>query len=296
MAIADYTNDIVLVISLGYLCVDINFEWEEFSGCKQPVHVWLLVSYILIVASRLIYVLGAVVNSTTGSDGGTEQAPEFLLQLRQKNHLLRFLIFAMWSVIAPFFTFWTALGSYWLLDVRRHTPMCLPNGTRLWFLAVWQVLSYLWITIHGGLALMAWVIEKRVRSHEADLRQLEEEDGDGDVRSRWGSVSRLVGYTSLQGMSGTGLSPAAIKSLPCLAWDQLSLSAKGGSAAAGDCEDCGEDCPICLNVLKTGEKVRQLDHCGHTFHRSCIDLWLLRRADCPLCKRSVRESTARGKL
>lgn len=42
-------------------------------------------------------------------------------------------------------------------------------------------------------------------------------------------------------------------------------------------------CTILIDFVYISE-ARQLDGCGHTFHRSCIDLWLFRRADCPLCK------------
>jgi len=51
---------------------------------------------------------------------------------------------------------------------------------------------------------------------------------------------------------------------------------------------CGEhECSICITELEPGDRVRRVSGCGHTFHCSCIDLWLLRRADCPLCKRNV---------
>merc|ERR1719203_70378 len=147
----------------------------------------------------------------------------------------------------------------------------------LWMLVVWQVLSYLWILIHGGLGAVAWLLEHRLRRREADLRQIE----DADVRSRWGTVSQLQGYTSLPcaGHTGDGLSPAEINCLPC--------------ATVGECSGIHEDeCSICLHALRMGDNVRQLAGCGHTFHKPCIDLWLLRRADCPLCKRPVKTAGA----
>lgn len=72
-----------------------------------------------------------------------------------------------------------------------------------------------------------------------------------------------------------GLTPAQIKSLP--------------GAPGTHVHRCGEervDCPICIGAIEPGDAVRQLG-CGHTFHRSCVDLWLVRCADCPLCKRTV---------
>ncbi|GAA0165698.1 hypothetical protein LIER_40044 [Lithospermum erythrorhizon] len=31
--------------------------------------------------------------------------------------------------------------------------------------------------------------------------------------------------------------------------------------------------------------------CGHTFHLSCIDLWLKRQSTCPICRLPVQDST-----
>jgi len=256
-------NDAVLVISLLYLSVDIQYDWESFNTCHRPIHKWLLVSYALIVASRLVYVAGSLTS--------TAESGDFLLNLRQKSAVVRFLMSVTWLVIVPFFTVWSAVGTWWILDVRRHTPKCLPSGVHVWFLVIWQVLGYLWILIHCGLGIMAWFLEHRLRNAETDLQQIE----DADVLLRWGQVSRLQGYTSMPGMPGSrGLTPTQIRALPAMIAER-----------SGEVE---EECPICLNVLKAGDVVRQLGPCGHTFHRSCIDLWLLRRADCPLCKHTVK--------
>jgi hypothetical protein len=47
-----------------------------------------------------------------------------------------------------------------------------------------------------------------------------------------------------------------------------------------------DDCVICLEHLKSGEKVRVLS-CAHIFHRDCIDSWIGQSSCCPLCKTSV---------
>lgn len=68
-------------------------------------------------------------------------------------------------------------------------------------------------------------------------------------------------------------------------------------AEEGDLE-CGEGgCAVCLEWLSDGEVGRKLG-CGHMFHASCIDRWVLqtvgkgrggerREAVCPLCKYCV---------
>lgn len=262
MAQVEY-NDAVLVLSLLYLSVDIQYEWEAFSGCSKPIHMWLLVSYALIVVSRLVYIMGQLISAAESGD--------FLLNLRQKNKWLKALMSFTWLVILPFFTLWTGVGTIWLRDVRTNTPHCLPNGVHLWFLVVWQVLSYIWVAIHCFLGGVAWFLENRLRKTEGDLRQIESPD----MTSRWGDVSSLEGYTSLQGrQENVGLLPAEINCLPC------GIAPESATATE-------EECPVCLCCIEPGDGIRQLGVCGHTFHQSCIDLWLLRRADCPLCKRTV---------
>ncbi|ESQ47839.1 hypothetical protein EUTSA_v10022113mg, partial [Eutrema salsugineum] len=43
-------------------------------------------------------------------------------------------------------------------------------------------------------------------------------------------------------------------------------------------------CSICLQDWEVGEVGRELKRCGHTFHKFCIDEWLLRQETCPICR------------
>lgn len=258
-------NDGVLIVSLMYMCIDIQYEWDGFDSCKRPIHKWLLLSYGLVVLSRVVHVAGAL---------ASQNESEFMLNLRQKSTVVRLLLSLMWLVILPAFTIWSMVGTAWVWEVMKHTPECLPGGAHFWFLIVWQGLSYFWIIVHCGLGVVAWYLERRLRRAEGDLRQLE----DQDLLSRWGQVSRLQSYASVPGLPGSegGLQAAEISALPGLMVVETPM----------------EDCPICLTELCAGENARQLSVCGHTFHRSCIDLWLYRRADCPLCKAEVKTSPA----
>uniref|UniRef100_A0ACD5UVD8 Uncharacterized protein n=1 Tax=Avena sativa TaxID=4498 RepID=A0ACD5UVD8_AVESA len=46
-------------------------------------------------------------------------------------------------------------------------------------------------------------------------------------------------------------------------------------------------CPICLDEFQAGEIVRGLPTCRHVFHLPCIDRWLLRNPECPMCRQIV---------
>ena len=52
-----------------------------------------------------------------------------------------------------------------------------------------------------------------------------------------------------------------------------------------------ENCPICYDPI--GSKDRTKLHCGHLFHRSCIDRWTAvceHEATCPMCRTIYSEN------
>ncbi|GMN57233.1 hypothetical protein TIFTF001_026348 [Ficus carica] len=48
----------------------------------------------------------------------------------------------------------------------------------------------------------------------------------------------------------------------------------------------GEDgvCAVCLGEFEDGEELRTLPDCSHSFHVSCIDMWLFSHPNCPICR------------
>ena len=45
-------------------------------------------------------------------------------------------------------------------------------------------------------------------------------------------------------------------------------------------------CSVCLEPVSAGQETRRLP-CSHTYHRSCVDRWLLQKRKCPLCKLDI---------
>ncbi|KAJ3680092.1 hypothetical protein LUZ60_016370 [Juncus effusus] len=44
------------------------------------------------------------------------------------------------------------------------------------------------------------------------------------------------------------------------------------------------DCAICLSEFVNGERIRVLPACGHGFHASCVEEWIVKHSSCPTCR------------
>lgn len=78
-----------------------------------------------------------------------------------------------------------------------------------------------------------------------------------------------------------GLSDDIINRVPTIKW--------------GESKDAftQTQCMVCLSDFEDEEMVRPLP-CNHVFHKSCIDEWLHRCTDCPICKSDVTVGLASG--
>ncbi|GFZ14633.1 hypothetical protein Acr_24g0008230 [Actinidia rufa] len=46
-------------------------------------------------------------------------------------------------------------------------------------------------------------------------------------------------------------------------------------------------CTVCLSEYDEEDILRILPYCGHSFHKTCIDKWLLQHSTCPVCRISL---------
>ncbi|KAF5811678.1 putative chromatin regulator PHD family [Helianthus annuus] len=78
-----------------------------------------------------------------------------------------------------------------------------------------------------------------------------------------------------------GLEPAMVAAIPTMKFDR---------EAFGSMEDA--QCTICLGEYQEKEVLRIMPKCGHSFHLSCIDLWLRKQSTCPVCRLSVKATNS----
>ncbi|KAG6404508.1 hypothetical protein SASPL_136757 [Salvia splendens] len=95
-------------------------------------------------------------------------------------------------------------------------------------------------------------------------------------RSRYFAGDHSAGASVHVVVRSDGLDAAAISAIPLYTYARL--RAHGGGAAVGG------GCAVCLGDYKESEEVRLMPECGHVFHRSCIDPWLVIHPTCPICR------------
>ena len=50
-----------------------------------------------------------------------------------------------------------------------------------------------------------------------------------------------------------------------------------------------DNCAICQEEIGEEQEMRTIDHCHHTFHQHCIDIWFQRNVRCPTCRHDIRD-------
>jgi len=232
----------------------------EEDDCMKLMQQWLCVSYLNVEAIRRMHAFGQ--RRANGDKN-------FIFSFRQPTAVLKFILGFNWCVLVPFFAVWTAYGTVWLKQTLTAHPEYIYAGAPPILVLVWQVLSYLGLLMYVLCFGNSCLVELRLKWAEQYFRAVETDES----VARWGRVRP----SSVGGRDPTlkGLGPKRILELPV---EEIHKK-----------EDfkCG-DCSICLSEFAEGDHVRKLPHCNHIFHQSCVDLWLLQQAHCPLCKGEVK--------
>lgn len=83
------------------------------------------------------------------------------------------------------------------------------------------------------------------------------------------------------GKVATGLKKIEIARIPQITWRFKNDTSKGL-----------DQCSVCMDNFKYGDKVKELKKCKHAYHTKCIDQWLESENKCPICKQHIWALTA----
>ena len=94
-----------------------------------------------------------------------------------------------------------------------------------------------------------------------------------------------VGMFTFSDLSGfisgeRGLDKRTIQSLPAVTYEEKAFK---------NVDSESKKCTICLDHYEDGNEVKYL-WCLHRFHTNCVDQWLDKHSNCPVCKKDYTES------
>ncbi|KAL3365853.1 hypothetical protein AABB24_010797 [Solanum stoloniferum] len=84
-------------------------------------------------------------------------------------------------------------------------------------------------------------------------------------------------------LENRGLEESVIRSIPIFQYKKR----EGKDAIIEERTRSSSECAVCLNDFQDNEKLRIIPSCAHIFHIDCIDVWLQKNANCPLCRTNI---------
>ena len=168
--------DIMIFSAVAYAASDLIANWTTYQQCSKPLHIWLLVSYVLTITFRFLHFAGHVLSFRSMP---SEEGEDFNWNRAQA---LRTLSYVIILIVFPAFTFWGVIGTVWFMDANDSTGNCFTDFEEYSFIIFWLIVTYIWIIAYVLLlALTALTYYRGLvmkRSLVAFLRKIDFEDND----------------------------------------------------------------------------------------------------------------------
>jgi len=161
------------------------------------------------------------------------------------------------GILFSFFVSWTIVGTVWFLKARE----CFDQANQFYTLIFWLSVCYIWIALYLCLLVLQYVFQSDPQFNHIGVL--------GDGRRRLLPQILLARLTE---RTSCGLPDNQIAAIPM-----------SGTPP----EAVGEPCAICIEQFQKDDICKHLPSCIHFFHAQCVDSWLRRKSDCPVCRTPV---------
>mmetsp|Transcript_34152 Transcript_34152/g.47551 ORF Transcript_34152/g.47551 Transcript_34152/m.47551 type:complete len:293 (-) Transcript_34152:492-1370(-) len=180
-----YPRDYVLLIALVLMIALVLINWKEYSTCRDPLNVWLVIDFASFIGFRLLQFSIQFFGSFRSNCARVTTSALAIVNL---------------YVVYPFIWVWVVIGTVWY----TRSSSCLPESTSTWWFIAWLVYSYLYLSAFGALIVSFWRMRTTSRREVRSFDQLQQ------LLSEY-MHAESYGLQSVR----EGLSEAQIESLPC---------------------------------------------------------------------------------
>ena len=122
--------DIILFSAFAYAISDSVKNWSQYKSCSLPLHLYIIISVIILLIFRLMHFLGQVIS------GETSEAQDAANQIQANHHgmqvnfawdmlrRLRLISVLQMTLVGPFFAVWTIYGSVIFIRINSGAIEC----------------------------------------------------------------------------------------------------------------------------------------------------------------------------
>lgn len=146
-------HDLCIGLSAGCSALVVLLGWESYryglvSTCSKPIHVWLVVTCVLVMLFRATHRLARGQAPDHWDGAGCSS----LFTAGRKIHAV--LIAAL---LYPCFLGWTFLGSAWYSAVQTENN-CFTSPPQLLLFSTWLIVSFLWILVYTSAIIVSALV------------------------------------------------------------------------------------------------------------------------------------------
>lgn len=162
------SNDLCIAVPVAYAWTDTLLTWDSYAQCSRPLHIWLIVTGLLLALFRLVHRLA---HASAPDDIHGSGCFDLFISNR-KLHAV-----AVAGVLYPFFVVWVLLGSSWYSVAHRELD-CFSDSAQDWYFSLWLLVCYLWVmTYTSAIAISAMIYCSHTALYESVYRHLPASDG-----------------------------------------------------------------------------------------------------------------------
>ncbi len=109
------------------------------------------------------------------------------------------------------------------------------------------------------------------------------------IASTLASLLGMGGNDILNGLSAAMAMPAGFNEPVIVRPTAAQIAAATTEEVVSENSEDGNVCAICQDDIASGTIMRTINHCEHSFHKSCIDVWFAQNVHCPVCRHDIRD-------
>jgi len=145
-----------------------------------------------------------------------------------------------------------------------HSSDCFSEDNQYWTLVFWLSLCYVWIAVYLCLLTLQYMLRSDPQFNHIGV---------------FGGRRQMLPALLLLRLQDMPINPN--QGLPPNQISAIAFCDPPSPASGVD------TCSICIDHFKKDELCKKLPGCPHYFHAQCIDSWLTRKSDCPVCRTPV---------